>query len=90
MSNFPHPSRKCENCQAFSPILRKDGYIMGHDYFANPAMWGTSVIRAVNERIQTGDIKMEAIFQEMQEDKWQHDRSVQKPMVLQYQTLVEQ
>lgn len=26
MSNFPHPSRKCENCQAFSPILRKDGY----------------------------------------------------------------
>lgn len=45
--------------------VRKDGYIMGHDYFANPAMWGTSVIRAVNERIQTGDIKMEAISNEV-------------------------
>jgi len=28
-------------------------------------MWGTSVIRAVNERIQNGDIKMEAISNEV-------------------------
>jgi DNA-directed RNA polymerase I subunit RPA1 len=26
MSGFPHPSKKCENCSSFSPILRKDGY----------------------------------------------------------------
>jgi len=45
--------------------VRKGGYIMGHDYFPNPAMWGTSVIRAVNERIQNGDIKMEAISNEV-------------------------
>ena len=40
---------------------------MGHDYcnFMENT-WGTSVVRAVNERIQSGDIFMEAIS----EDTW--------------------
>jgi len=45
--------------------VRQGGYIMGHDYFSNPQAWGTSIIRAVNERIQNGDIAMEAITNEM-------------------------
>jgi hypothetical protein len=45
--------------------VRKGGYIMGHDYFSNPQVWGTSIIRAVNERIQNGDIIMEAITNEV-------------------------
>jgi len=46
--------------------VKKGGYIMGHDYANVPNFWGSSVIRAVNERIQNGDIKMEAITLE----KW--------------------
>ena len=45
--------------------VRRGGYIMGHDYFSNPQAWGTSIIRAVNERIQNGDIVMEAITREV-------------------------
>ena len=42
--------------------VKKGGYIMGHDFhnFIDNT-WGTSVIRAVNERIQNGDIVMEVI-----------------------------
>jgi hypothetical protein len=46
--------------------VKKGGYIMGHDYVTIPQSWGSSVIRAVNERIQNGDIKMEAMTLE----KW--------------------
>lgn len=46
--------------------VRAGGLIMGHDYMTNPKVWGTSVIRAVNERIRNGDIQMEAITNE----KW--------------------
>lgn len=41
--------------------VKSGGYIMGHDYLCEPLAWRSSVIRAVNERIQNGDIKMEAI-----------------------------
>ena len=44
--------------------VKSGGYIMGHDYFPNPKIWGTSVIRAVNERIQNQDIAMKAITNE--------------------------
>ena len=44
--------------------VKSGGYIMGHDYQANPINWGTSIIRAVNERVQNGDIWMEAITNE--------------------------
>ena len=44
--------------------VKSGGYIMGHDYMTNPRVWGTSIIRAVNERIQNGDIAMEAITNE--------------------------
>lgn len=46
--------------------VKKGGYILGHDYIPNPQLWGTSIIRAVNERIQNGDMLMEAITNE----KW--------------------
>ena len=46
--------------------VKSGGFIMGHDYMSNPRVWGVSIIRAVNERIQNGDIKMEAITSE----KW--------------------
>ena len=46
--------------------VKSGGFIMGHDYMSNPRVWGVSIIRAVNERIQNGDIKMEAITNE----KW--------------------
>jgi hypothetical protein len=46
--------------------VKRGGYIMGHDYFNVTGFWGSSVVRAVNERIQSGDIKMEAITLE----KW--------------------
>jgi len=45
--------------------VKSGGHIMGHDYMTNPKAWGTSIIRAVNERIQNGDIAMEAITNEM-------------------------
>ena len=47
--------------------VKSGGYIMGHDYcnFMENT-WGTSVVRAVNERVQNGDIFMEAIS----EDTW--------------------
>lgn len=44
--------------------VKRGGYIMGHDYLTNPINWGTSIIRAVNERIQNEDIRMEAITNE--------------------------
>jgi hypothetical protein len=46
--------------------VKSGGHIMGHDYLTNPQRWTTSIIRAVNERMQNGDIKMEAITNE----KW--------------------
>jgi hypothetical protein len=46
--------------------VKSGGHIMGHDYLTNPQVWATSIIRAVNERIQNGDMKMEAITNE----KW--------------------
>lgn len=46
--------------------VKSGGHIMGHDYLPNPQLWATSIIRAVNERMQSGDIKMEAITNE----KW--------------------
>ena len=47
--------------------VKSGGHIMGHDYcnFMENT-WGTSVVRAVNERIKSGDIFMEAIS----EDRW--------------------
>jgi hypothetical protein len=44
--------------------VKTGGLIMGHDYATNPKGWGTSVIRAVNERIKNRDIQMEAITNE--------------------------
>lgn len=44
--------------------VKKGGFIMGHDYMTNTLVWKTGVIRAVNERIQNGDMKMEAITME--------------------------
>lgn len=41
--------------------VKKGGLIMGHDYSTVPQTWGSSIIRAVNERIQNNDVKMEAI-----------------------------
>ena len=38
--------------------VRKGGLIMGHDYVTNCQVWRAGVIRAVNERIQSGDMKM--------------------------------
>lgn len=46
--------------------VKQGGYIMGHDYNTVPQNWGSSIIRAVNERIQNGDVTMEAITLE----KW--------------------
>ncbi len=43
------------------PKVKKGGYIMGHDYTVETLLWGNSVVRAVNERIQTGDMKMVGI-----------------------------
>ena len=45
--------------------VKNGGHIMGHDFhnFLNNT-WGTSIIRAVNERIQSGDLLMEAICSE--------------------------
>lgn len=41
--------------------VRSGGLILGHDYNPAPDAWGASVIRAVNERIQDGDMIMESI-----------------------------
>jgi len=41
--------------------VKSGGLILGHDYNTVPEGWGSSVIRAVNERIQSRDIMMEAI-----------------------------
>ena len=41
--------------------VKSGGLILGHDYANVPEGWGSSVIRAVNERIQSRDIMMEAI-----------------------------
>lgn len=54
-------SRELEFCVK---KVKKGGLIMGHDYCTVPICWGSSVIRAVQERIQTGEIKMKAITKE--------------------------
>ena len=41
--------------------VKSGGLILGHDYKTVPEDWGSSVIRAVNERIQSRDMMMEAI-----------------------------
>ena len=41
--------------------VKKGGLIMGHDYVTNCQVWRAGVIRAVNERIQSGDMKMVGI-----------------------------
>lgn len=41
--------------------VKNGGYILGHDYTSETVLWGNSVIRAVNERIQSGDISMVGI-----------------------------
>lgn len=46
--------------------VKSGGYIMGHDYNVITQAWGSSIIRAVNEKIQNGDVVMEAITVE----KW--------------------
>ena len=46
--------------------VKKGGLILGHDYSSTPERWGSSVIRAVNERIQNGNLEMTAITKE----KW--------------------
>lgn len=38
--------------------VKKGGIIMGHDYMSHPQVWRTGVIRAVNDFIQAGKIKM--------------------------------
>ena len=43
------------------PKVKNGGYILGHDYTSETVLWGNSVIRAVNERIQSGDMKMVGI-----------------------------
>ena len=38
--------------------VKKGGIIMGHDYMSHPQVWRTVVIRAVNNFIQAGKMKM--------------------------------
>ena len=38
--------------------VKKGGLIMGHDYVTNAQVWKAGVIRAVNENIQAGKMKM--------------------------------
>ena len=40
------------------PKVKKGGIIMGHDYMSHPQVWRTGVIRAVNEAIQKGNMRM--------------------------------
>ena len=40
------------------PKVKKGGIIMGHDYMSHPQVWKTGVIRAVNEAIQRGKMRM--------------------------------
>lgn len=41
--------------------VKPGGFIMGHDYAANCQVWRAGVIRAVNQRLNTGELKMQAI-----------------------------
>ena len=41
--------------------VKKGGLIMGHDYVTNCQVWKAGVIRAVNENIQAGKMKMVGI-----------------------------
>jgi hypothetical protein len=45
--------------------VKSGGHIMGHDYVVNTTVWGSSVIRAVTERIQNKDIEMISISKEI-------------------------
>jgi len=38
--------------------VKKGGIIMGHDYMSHPQVWRTGVIRAVNDFIQDGKMRM--------------------------------
>lgn len=44
--------------------VKPGGIIAGHDYCSEPIVWKTGVIRAINEKIQEGMLKMEAITTE--------------------------
>lgn len=47
--------------------VKKGGIVMGHDYCnspPNPKGFGSSIVRAVNERVQNGDFKMKAVTKE--------------------------
>lgn len=41
--------------------VKPGGFIMGHDYKTNSQVWRAGVIRAVNERLNKGELRMEAI-----------------------------
>ena len=41
--------------------VKKGGMIMGHDYMSHPQVWRTGVIRAVNDFIQDGKMRMVGI-----------------------------
>jgi len=41
--------------------VKKGGIIMGHDYMSHPQVWKAGVIRAVNEQIQDGNMRMVGI-----------------------------
>ena len=41
--------------------VKKGGFIMGHDYGVNAQVWKSGVIRAVNEKIQEGRMRMVGI-----------------------------
>ena len=45
--------------------VKSNGFIMGHDYVVGPITWGCGVIRAVNERINSGELRMEALTLEV-------------------------
>jgi hypothetical protein len=46
--------------------LKVGGLMMGDDYFCIPQAWGTSVIRAVNESMNSGHLEMLALSSETQ------------------------
>lgn len=41
--------------------VKRGGIIAGHDYVTNPQVWRSGVIRAVNEKLNSGELIMEAI-----------------------------
>jgi predicted O-methyltransferase YrrM len=41
--------------------VKPNGFVMGHDYVVNANTWRAGTIMAINERLNTGELKMEAI-----------------------------